>query len=78
MYLVAAWMEMSTPCLKEGKCTGVPQVLSSITSAPWAWATAAMAGTSCTSKVREPGDSRNTTRVLGRISAAMPSPICGS
>ncbi|MNP55758.1 hypothetical protein D3C76_1504270 [compost metagenome] len=78
MYLVAAWIEMSTPCLKEAKCTGVPQVLSSITSAPWAWATSAMLGTSCTSKVREPGDSRKTTRVLGRISSAMPPPISGS
>ena len=39
------------------------------TSAPCACATAAIAGTSCTSNVSEPGDSANTMRVLGRIIA---------
>ena len=39
---------------------------------------AAMAGTSCISNESEPGDSTNTARVLGCISAAMPAPISGS
>ena len=38
----------------------------------------AIAGMSCTSSVSEPGDSVNTTLVLGRMSAAMPAPIVGS
>ena len=41
-------------------------------------ATLAMAGTSCTSNVSEPGDSRNTRRVFGRMSASMPAPASGS
>ena len=37
MYLVAAWMEMSTPLVKGWKVS-TPQVLSSTNSASWAWA----------------------------------------
>ena len=78
MYLVPACRSMSTPCSSALKYNGVAQVLSSMVSTPRARATAAIAGTSCTSKVSEPGDSMNTTRVSGRIRASMPAPISGS
>jgi hypothetical protein len=52
-------------------------VLSSSTVAPRACAAAAIAGTSCTSKLSEPGDSRKTARVLSRMSAAIPVPTSG-
>src|SRR5690349_2709626 len=55
MYLVAAWMTMSTPWRSGFWNSGVAQVLSSTTSAPAAWAAAAMAGTSWTSKVGDAG-----------------------
>ena len=48
------------------------------TTAPPAWAAAAIAGTSCISNESEPGASTNTARVFGCISAAMPEPISGS
>ena len=69
---------MSTPCACGEKKSGVAQVLSMMTQAPCACAAAAIAGMSWTSSVSEPGDSVNTTLVLGRISAAMPAPIVGS
>ena len=56
MYLVTAWTERSTPWASGWKKSGVAQVLSKTTAASWAWATAAIAGTSCISKVSEPGD----------------------
>ena len=59
-YLVPASRAMSTPCVWGEKNSGVAQVLSNMTHAPRAWATSAMAGTSWTSKVSEPGDSVNT------------------
>ena len=61
-----------------GNRAGVAQVLSMSTTAPPAWAAAAIAGTSCISKESEPGDSTKTARVFGCISAAMPPPISGS
>ena len=78
IYLVAAWIDRSTPWSKARKYSGVAQVLSMSTTAPAAWAAAAIAGTSCTSNESEPGASTNTARVFGRISAAMPPPIIGS
>ena len=72
IYLVAAWIEMSTPW-RNGWKKWMPQVLSIMTFAPWAWATAASAGTSCTSKVWLPGLSRNSTAVSGRIEASRAS-----
>ena len=69
---------MSTPCSSGLKYKGVAQVLSIIVSTPRPRATAAIAGTSCTSKVSEPGDSMNTTLVLARISPSMAAPISGS
>src|SRR5688572_31091402 len=77
MYLVAAWTETSTPRSNERKKYGVPHVLSAMTTAPCACATAAIAGMSCISNVSEPGASQNTTRVLGFISAATPEPTSG-
>jgi len=73
MYFVAAWIDRSTPRASAGKKIGVPQVLSISTEALRACATAAIAGTSCTSKVSEPGLSQYTALVLGRNNAAMPS-----
>ena len=77
-YFVAAWIDTSTPCSNGRKNSGLAQVLSRITVQWRACAAAAMPGTSCTSNVCEPGDSRNTTRVLSRISAAIPAPMQGS
>ena len=71
MYLVAACTETSTPWSNARKPSGVAHVLSSTTRAPCACATAAIAGTSCTSNVSEPGDSANTTRVFGGIARSM-------
>ena len=48
------------------------------TTAPLAWAAAAIAGMSCISNESEPGASTKTARVFGCISAAMPAPISGS
>jgi len=56
--LVADCTETSTPCANGLKYQGVPQVLSMITVAPRLRAISAIAGTSCISKVSEPGDSR--------------------
>ena len=78
MYLVAAWTETSTPRANDGKQNGVAQLLSITTRAPCAWATAAIAGMSWISKVSEPGDSVNTMRVFGRISASIAVPTSGS
>ena len=78
MYLVAAWMDTSTPCSKGLKNSGVPQVLSITTTAPCACAIAAIAGMSWISRVSEPGDSTYTTLVLGRMNAAMDWPQPGS
>ncbi|MNE35704.1 hypothetical protein D3C80_1294800 [compost metagenome] len=60
--------------------TPAAQVLSIIMMASGATRRTArtIAGTSCTSMVMEPGDSRNTIRVFGWISSAIPSPIKGS
>ncbi len=48
-YLVSAWIDTSTPWVKGWK-ERMPQVLSISTASPLAWATAARAGMSCTSK----------------------------
>jgi hypothetical protein len=77
-YFVAAWISTSTPWSNARKLSGVAQVLSNITTARCSCATRAIAGTSWTSNVCEPGDSAYTIRVLGRISEAMASPACGS
>jgi hypothetical protein len=69
---------MSTPWACGEKKSGVAQVLSMMTQAPWACATSAIAGTSWISNVSEPGDSISTAFVLGRIMASMPAPMAGS
>ena len=73
-YLVPACIEMSAPRAKAGNPSGVAQVLSSSTSAPWRCATSAIAGRSCTSKESDPGDSVNTIRVFGRNSLSIAAP----
>ena len=55
-----------------------PRCCPSAPAAPLACAAAAIAGTSWISNDSEPGDSTNTARVFGRISAAIPPPISGS
>jgi hypothetical protein len=54
------------------------QVLSSMTSAPRAWAAAAMAGMSGISKDCDPGASTSTARVFCLNSRSIPRPISGS
>ncbi|MNP37764.1 hypothetical protein D3C76_1312290 [compost metagenome] len=78
--MVAAWIEMSIPKSSALNSTPAAQVLSIIMMASGALLRTActMAGTSCTSMVMEPGDSRNTIRVLGWIRSAILAPICGS
>ena len=78
MYFVAAWTDTSTPWSNARKPNGVAQVLSITTSASRPCATAAIAGTSCTSKVSDPGDSVNTMRVFGLNQRAIPAPASGS
>lgn len=53
------------------------QVLSNIVITPRSFAFATIAGTSCTSMVIEPGDSKNNTRVFSFINSSMPAPIPG-
>ena len=65
MYFVAACTDTSTPWSNARKPSGVAHVLSRMTCAPCAWATRAIAGTSCTSNVSEPGDSVNTMPRVG-------------
>ena len=72
-YFVPASMHRSTPSLCGGKKSGVAQVLSMSTTAPCRCAAAAMAGTSCISKVCEPGASVKTAVVFGRIRLCDPS-----
>src|SRR5512133_1256993 len=43
MYLVPAWIEISTPCSNARKKYGVPQVVSASTATPFACAAAAIA-----------------------------------
>ncbi|MNY82517.1 hypothetical protein D3C86_2246710 [compost metagenome] len=57
-YLVAAWIEPSTPKSSGLKNSGVAQALSIVTTAEMRCAAAVIAGTSCISKVLEPGASR--------------------
>ena len=64
--------------LERAEENGVAHVLSSTTFAPRACATAAMAGTSCTSNVSDPGDSVNTMRVFGWNSRSIAAPASGS
>ena len=78
MYFVAACTETSTPWSNERKPNGVAQELSVTTSAPLRWATAAIAGMSCTQNVSEPGDSVKTMRVFGFHSRSMAAPSNGS
>jgi hypothetical protein len=65
--MVAARMLISTPCSSERRNKGAAQVLSSMTSTPWACAAAAIAGTSGISKDCDPGPD-----VTSRVSA-----VCG-
>jgi hypothetical protein len=78
IYLVPAWIETSTPWASGWKKSGVAQVLSIITVAAAAFAARAIAGTSATSKVSEPGDSRKTSLTPDLISRAMSAPSLGS
>lgn len=71
-------LDRSTPRSCGGNRSGVAQVLSITTVPPRACIASAMAGTSCISKVCEPGASTSTARVFSRISPAMPAPITGS
>ena len=64
--------------LQRFEVQGVAQVLSIIVSTPRPRATPAIAGTSWTSKVSEPGDSRKITLVFGRTRRSMSAPISGS
>ena len=57
---------------------GVAHVLSMIVRNPRSRATATIAGTSWTSNVSEPGDSRKIARVFGRTRAAISEPMTGS
>ena len=77
-YLVPASMQMSTPCSWGMKFSGVAQVLSRMTQMPRFAASAAMAGTSCTSIDCDPGDSTTIALVFARNSAAMSAPSAGS
>ena len=77
-YLVPASIAMSTPRACGGKNSGVAQVLSMTVGMSRARAAAAMAGTSCISKLCDPGASTTTARVLGRNRSAMPAPSVGS
>jgi hypothetical protein len=56
----------------------VAQVLSSNVVTPRAFAAATIAGTSCTSKLSDPGLSMKIARVFSPIRSAMPAPIIGS
>ena len=78
IYFVPAWIETSAPSASGWQKSGEAQVLSTASTAPCAWAAAASAGRSCTSKVSEPGDSPTTTLVRARIRSAMPAPMQGS
>ena len=78
MYLVAACTDTSTPCSNARKPSGVAQVLSRTTRAPRSCAACAIAGTSCTSNVSDPGDSTKTTLVFGRNARTMSAPSRGS
>ena len=78
MYFVPAWIDRSMPCSKGLKNSPALQVLSMATRTPAARAAWAMAGTSWTSNVNEPGDSTNTMRVFGRMRAAISAPMAGS
>ena len=77
MYLVQAWSETSAPSASGWQKSGEAQVLSTISTAPRAWAASASAGKSWISKVSEPGDSPTTTLVFSRIRSAMPAPDAG-
>ena len=77
-YFVPASIARSTPRSWGGKNSGVAHVLSMMTHTSRACAAAAMAGTSCISKLCDPGASTSTARVFGRISSAMPAPTVGS
>ena len=78
MYLVSACVATSTPCAKASKYTPAEYVLSIATFAPWRCAASAIAGTSCTSIVIEPGLSHHTSRVRSRTSDSIPAPIVGA
>jgi len=78
MYLVAACTDTSTPKSNARKFNGVAHELSMMTNALRECATFAIAGTSCTSNVRDPGDSTKTIRVFGLNSRAMSAPSSGS
>ena len=69
---------MSAPRACGGKNSGVAQVLSMTTHRSRACAAAAIAGTSCTSKLCEPGASTSTARVFGLNRSAIPAPSSGS
>ena len=74
-YLLSAWTLMSTPWSSGLKKTPAAQVLSMIVRRPCARAAATIAGTSCSSKVTEPGDSSTTTRVASVASAAISAAV---
>jgi hypothetical protein len=69
---------MSTPWSKGLKRMPADQVLSSATGIPCSCAAAAIAATSCTSIVIDPGLSHQTRRVFDRILDAIAAPSSGS
>ena len=79
IYLVPAWIDEIDAVVERAEIERRrPGIVHQHAARPCACAASAMAGMSCISKLSEPGDSVNTTRVFGRISAAMPPPISGS
>ena len=74
-YLVSACTLRSTPCGSGLNSSPAPQVLSISVRMPRAFASRAMPGTSCISKLSEPGDSSTMSRVAGVASAIT---ACGS
>ncbi len=69
-YLVRAWQLMSTPAAIGLNSSPAPQVLSITVSTPRSRAPAAMAATSCISKLSDPGDSSTITRLLSPTMAS--------
>ena len=69
IHFVAEWMTMSAPC-SIGRARSGANVLSTMSGTPAAWATAATAGMSATSRRGLPIVSRYSARVLSSITAA--------
>ncbi|MNT23137.1 hypothetical protein D3C72_1585490 [compost metagenome] len=73
MYLVAEWMTMSAPRASGCCSAGVQKQLSTASSAPLAWATAASSAMSTSSASGLDGDSMKNSLVLGLQAACQPA-----